>query len=46
MSLLITVVLVIALVMGIIAVVESGLRNWAGWGVVLIAGALLVTRLT
>lgn len=30
------------LIFGIVAVVESGLRNWAGWGVIALAVAALI----
>ena len=37
---------VVALVLGIVAVVEAGGRSWAGWGVIVLAVVLLTPRLT
>lgn len=34
------------LVLGIVAVVEARGASWAGWGVILLAAALLLPRLT
>lgn len=40
-------VLVIAgLILGIVSVVEARGRSWAGWGVIALAAALLLPRVT
>lgn len=40
------VLLVAGLVLGIVAVVEARGRSWAGWGVILVAAALLIRLLS
>jgi hypothetical protein len=42
---LVTILFVAALISGIIGIVKHGVEDWASWGVILIAGGLLVGRL-
>ncbi len=45
MTTLTLVLLIVGLIFGIVAVVEANGRNWAGWGVIAIAAALLLPKL-
>lgn len=46
MSTLELVLIIAGLVLGIVAVVEAHGRSWAGWGVICLAAALLLPRIT
>lgn len=43
---LVIALLLVGLVLGLFAVIDSRGRDWAGWGVAVVAVALLITRLT
>jgi hypothetical protein len=45
LSAAIIIAIIIGLVFGVVAVIESNWRNWAGWGVIAITIALLLWRL-
>ncbi len=46
MSTLELVLIIAGLVLGIVAVVEARGRSWVGWGVICLAAALLLPRIT
>lgn len=36
---------IVALILGAVAVIESNWRNWAGWGVIVLAALVIIANL-